>query len=600
MEFQIDFGNVATAAAVDAPLFAAAPGIALPLGSDEVLYRLRADASHHVMTRQVFEALQRCAGFRSLDQHAADIAHRLPGLGGRTDVVRRVLDSLLARGLLQGADDWLASLAAGPTVVPAPLRAVFVHCDGQALAPLLEELRAAGCGAQAVVAIDDSVDAATLRANAEALARHAHAGGARALHLDPTRRGALVDTLIRAVPAANGAAGLLRGPGAGAARNLAVLLSAGARAVLLDAGNRLPLRRAPDARAGLDLAGAATIPARFHARADDALADGEPLAGDPLAALLAGCGQDLSALLAGPDALLLSRADLVGLEPAGLPQLAADTRVLGVVAGRRGAARAAGREWLFLLEPGSRERFWADRDAYLRTLDAASVCVAPARARLLARGLEAQTAIDASRMLAPTLASGEGVDALAGLLAQALWPRSVVLHPALSIAQLPTAGVRRGGSEWQAETPGLAALLTDLLAPRVAELRADDPVPRLHALAAMVADLAAAAPARQLDLLSEYLAFCRADTIAGLQAAFAAAPAAPVYWQADVRALIEANGHALTAGGAPRLAGWPTALDAAGCASHFGAELRDYAAALDAWPALWAYALAQGARLLDG
>jgi hypothetical protein len=600
MEFQIDFGNVAAAAAVDAPLFAAAPGIALPLGGDEVLYRLRADASHHVMTRQVFEALQRCGGFRSLDQHAVEIAHRLPGLGGRTDVVRRVLDSLLARGLLQGADDWLGALASDAAVAPAPLRAVFVHGDGASLAPLLDELRGAGCGSRPLVAIDDSAEPAALRANAEALARHAQAGGARVVHLDPVRRRMLVESLLRAVPQAAAAASLLLGPGAGAARNLAVLLSAGARAVLLDAGTRLPLRRAPDAREGLDLAGVAAMPARFHPRIDDALADGEVLAGDPLEALLTHCGQPLGALLSGAHGPAVARADLAGLEPAALPHLAADTRVLGVVAGRRGAVRAVGREWLFLLEPGSRERFWADRDTYLRTLDAASVCAVPARARLLARGLEAPTAIDASRLLAPTLASGEGIDPLAGLLVHAVWPHSAVLHPALSIAQLPAAGAPRAQSPWDAGTPGLAALLTDLLAPRVAELRADAPAPRLHALAAIVADLAAAAPAKQLDLVSEYLAFRRADSIASLQEAFAAAPSAPVYWQADARALIEAHGRALTAGGAPRLDGWPASLDEAGCARRFADELSAYAAALDAWPALWAHALAQGARLLDG
>jgi hypothetical protein len=599
MEFKIDFGNVAAAVPVDAPLFAATPGIALSLGGDEVLYRLRADASHHVMTRQVFEALQRCGGFASLDQHAADIARHLPGLDGRTDVVRRVLDSLLARGLLQDADHWLATLARGSATAPAPLRAVFVHVDGTPLAPLLEDLRAAGSGAHPLVAIDDSTDAAALRANAEAVAHHAQAGGARGVHLDPARRRALVDELLGAVPQAAAAAGLLLGPGAGAARNLAVLLSAGARAVLLDAAARLPLRRAPDAREGLDLAGDPAIPVRFHPRMDDALADGEPLAGDPITALLAACGQPLGALLSGPAGAAVTRAGLAGLAPAALPHLAADTRVLGVVAGRRGVARAAGREWLFLLEPGSRERFWADRDAYLRTLDSASLCAAPARARVLARGLEAHTAIDASRMLAPTLAAGEGVDALAGLMAQALWPQSAVLHPALTIARMPAAGARRAAPDWDAETPDLASLLTDLLAPRTAELSADAPAPRLHALAAIVADLAAAAPSRQVDLVSEYLAFCRADSIARLQATFAAAPAAPVYWQADVRALIEANARALTAGAPPRLADWPAQLDAAGCAARFANELSAYAAALDAWPALWAHALAQGARLLE-
>lgn len=602
MEFKIDFGNVAVPPAPeppDVPRFAAAPGVLLPLGGDEVVFRLRADGSHHVMTRQVFDALARCAGFQSLDRHAAAIAGALPGLAGKSAAVRQVLDHLVARGLLLSATDWLAGLQ-HTAVEPAPLRAVFVHLPATAAhaAARLDALAAAESVHRAghrYVVIDDGAAAAASR---ESLAR-LRASGATVHHLDAARRRALSDALARAVPAAAASLPLLLGAGPDGARNLAMLLSAGARCLLLDGACGLPLHVAPDAQAGLELAGSAAMPAHFHPRVEDALAAGTPLAGDPIAALAAPCGASIGTLVAPGGPFALGARDLVGLEPAALPPWSAATRVAALAVGRRGPARERGREWLFELEPGSRERFWSDRDLYLRTLERPCVWRGAARARLLARGLEPPLALDATDLLPPALPAGEGGDALFGLFLQALRPRDAVLVLPWSLAVHEGAPPRPAGAAWAPETPGLGSLLTDLLAPRAAGLQAAAAASRLRGLAAALADLADAPPAQQVELVHEYLGFCRADLVARLQAAFAAAPAAPLHWQADVRALIEANGRALVAGHVPRLDGWPEALDAGACAARFARDVGAFAAALDAWPALWAHARERGARLLD-
>jgi hypothetical protein len=83
-----------------------------------------------------------------------------------------------------------------------------------------------------------------------------------------------------------------------------------------------------------------------------------------------------------------------------------------------------------------------------------------------------------------------------------------------------------------------------------------------------------------------------------LQQQFEGAPDAPVYWQADVRAIIEANGRALLAKAAPRLGDWPESLDEAGCADALRREAETMADYSEAWPALWHYAREQGEHLL--
>lgn len=599
MEFQIDFGNVAAPAPAPpddrgGPLFAAAPGVLLPLGDDEVVFRLRRDGSHHVMARQVFEALARCAAFRGLDRHAADIAASLPGLAGRSAAVRAVLDQLVARGLLVSADDWLATLrgaSARRGAAGAPVAVAVQGGGGAAGGRLLQALAASPMPCARAFAFGEQ---ALPAAASDAL----RARGIVPQVIDAARRRALLERLARAVPAAAVALPFLFGDTAAGARNLATLLAAGARLSWFDGRCGLPLHRAAAARPGVDLAAAAAVPAAFHARADEALAAGTPVDADPLSVLAAGCGETIGDLVAPDGPWAVARADLHGLEPASLSHLSPQGRVAAVVAGQRGAAREPGREWLFLLDAASRERFWSDRDLYLRTLDQPCVWHGPDRARLLARTLEAPQVFDATEVLPPATGDDAGDHALWGLLLQAARPADLVLYAPLALAA-PVDAPGRSAPAWAAETPGLGALLTDLLAPRLAGLRAADPATRLATVAAQLRDLAAAPASTHVDLLSEYLGFCRADLVARLQAAFASATGAPLHWQADVRALVEANGRGLTAVAAPRLGGWPAGLDEAGCATRFAHDVAALAGALEAWPALWAHAREHGPKWLD-
>jgi hypothetical protein len=79
----------------------------------------------------------------------------------------------------------------------------------------------------------------------------------------------------------------------------------------------------------------------------------------------------------------------------------------------------------------------------------------------------------------------------------------------------------------------------------------------------------------------------RSSLVHSLHAVLQGSKGAPVYWQADLRQLIEANGKAMIAGGAPKLAEWESLDDGAAVATRYREELARHADALDAWPALW-------------
>jgi hypothetical protein len=216
---------------------------------------------------------------------------------------------------------------------------------------------------------------------------------------------------------------------------------------------------------------------------------------------------------------------------------------------------------------------------------------------LLARGTAYPFVLDGSVLLPPSVSSDDGGSQLLGLLAGALHPESVVLQAQTTMGRIRYERADRA-QLFAPETPGLAQYLADALGAQLDRVRAEQPESRLRALAAMIEDLADASASIRIELLHEYLRFRRSDLIDRLQHAFAGFAGAPVYWQADVRELINVNGRALTEAAPPRLAGWPASLDESGCAERLQRELRGFAALLHAWPALWRAAAEQGDGLL--
>lgn len=609
MDFQIDFGNALSPAPVDnAPLYASVAGVAHTLGPEECVFEDRASGEIHVMTVQVVQALELCRPFRSLDQHVAAVAAALPGMAGQLPAVRRVLEQMVARGLLHESSTWMAALGRKVAPLQGELGPVFVRaCDRPAqLEALLDSLslqEQASGRRRWLVVLDDSRDAAAASRHAAALARRVAAGG-QALHVDAARWRGFASQLARAVPGAAAAVryalaapGDADAGGGGRGFNLAVLLGQGACHALLDDDFRLPLHRVPGAEDGIDLAGSPDLPARFHDGLAEALAEGEPDHDDPFERQLAWCGQPLHQVLADP-ALAPTRAQLQGLVPGALPGLGTDTHVIATCNGHRGHSGAAGVDWMYLLDAASRRSFAADRARYLRALEGGPLGFGAPRARLLDQGHFLPFLLDGTRLLPPTLPAGRSEDLLFGMLCKALYPRSVVLHGNRTIGHVQEAARDRSRLLDRADTPGLPVFVNDFLGSRLAEIRAHDPAQRLATLAGWLRDLAAAGEGDRVALLDDFLRFRRADLVHRLQAVFAGASDAPLHFQSDLRRLIEVNGRAVAQRAAPRLAGWPESLDAAACAQRLAGELRGYADTLEHWPRLAAAARPLAARLL--
>ena len=597
----------------DAPLFASEDGVVASLSNNECIFQMRRTGDTHVMTYQVLQALDQCREFRSLDEHIARIQTTIPGLPTQQDGVRRVLESLGARGLLVSDADFLRRLGTAPSVQAPSLRAVFIRaCDRPAqLERLLKSL--AECErrfrtTRRYVLIDDSTSADAANRHRDLLREFARATGCKLTYLGAAEQARFVERLAKAVPDAARMlpSMLLRAPSASASMpmfgggrgwNLALLLSAGAALVLLDDDQCLPLRRPDDARDGIDPDPSAIAFTRFYRNVENAFGAGEEVAGDPFELHLDIIGRPFGSLLADPR-YAIDRKSLRGLGLGRLDHLSGDANVIATRQGAYGSSRTESGAWLYQLDADSRAEFWSDREGYLRNVEAGSIWYGHRQARVTTTGMFTPFALDNRQLLPCTNPFGRGEDALFAQISRLCHPDSLSVELPVAIGHAQESARRRSDKTLGAPPPRFNYFVSDFVQRQIGEFLAEDPAERLGLLAANLRDMAGASEVRRVRMLREYLAYVRADAIERLQQQYESAQNAPIYWQADVRSIIEANGRALTTKAPPRLGDWPADLDEAGCAALLREESARLAAGYEAWPALWAHAREQGERLL--
>lgn len=614
-DFQINYGNMTLGAppprpVIDAPLYAAVDALVAPLSSDEFAFIAKDSGERHVVSHHVLQSLDQCREFRTLDEHVARVVSVVPGLN-QPDRIRKGLDGLVKSKLMISDGDFLARLARDPETEPRALHAVYIRaCDRPAQLQLLlnsmADYERRFRVARPVVLLDDSTQAEHRDRNRDLLREFARAVGNPVSYIGPSERTRLRERLVKAVPQARGSIEWLldrgprtRRPGGGRSWNIALLLSAGRMFALLDEDFRFPLRRHADTRDGLEPNPALNASARFYRRMDDALSAGEDDPSDPFELHLGVCGERLGATLARAE-YQLERESLRGINLGRLEHLRGDARVLYTLNGTAGASGTESALWLYQLDAASRAEFWAERDGYLRNIEAQHLWYGWLRAKPATFATFTPFVFDNREQLPCTNPDGRGEDGLASVATQFSRAGSLVMHLPTAIGHVQEAARKRSEITMAAHVPRFNHFLRDYVTSQLGIFKAADPVRRLALLGEIVGDIAAADSPTLQATLDEYLSFVRADVVERLQNQFELLTDAPVYWQADVRLIVQNNGNALLKQGAPRLGDWPADSDAGTCTELARGELLDMAQAWRDWPMLWAAAREQGDRLLSG
>ena len=581
----------------DAPMLASVEGVAARLSDEEVIFQPKESTESQVMTMQVLELMGQTRAFRSVDAHIAQALRRVPGLRNPA-AARQALEVLSRAGLMRSDKDFLDALRTASHDVPpaAPFAGLCIRaCDRpdqvQRLLASLQEYEARFAARRPVLLLDDSRDRDAMARNRRLLDAHADASGADVTYIDADAGARVAKLLRKALPQHGDVADALLQQGAdtsgGRTWNLLLLRSAGQRLVMLDEDFVFPLRRHPEALDGLDPRANRYATARFHDSLDEALAAGTDFDDDPIERHLELLGRPLSAIISRDD-LAIDRQDLRDLDLSDLSHLGGDSRIVTTMVGTRGASGSSTNAWLYELDGAARQEFWRDRESYLRNIEADSIWYGYWRARCARQAYFTPFGLDNSQLVPCTATRGRKEDALFSTLLRFCHPESLTLHLPQSIGHVQE--TRRRRSEQRVITPNYPQFLFEQLQQADIGVRGHDPVARMHLAAATLEDIAAVSDAALAAHLREYLNFFRAGLIERLQQQLVGNPGAPVYWQTDVRTLIEHNARAMVAREAPRLEGWPADLDDSGCAAMLRASLRDSARALRAWPDLWAFA----------
>lgn len=576
-------------------LYAADDGLVAPLSNQECMVQNPRTQERHVMTFEVFQALDQCKTFGTMDEHLQSVLQALPELRGQEEAARRVLGGFVDRGLLQSAEQVLGGFENAPGRRQATLGPVFVLAEDrpEGLARVLDSLIKNGDAVLdrlPIVVLDGSRSQSSREANRRVIDERRRDAGLR--YLGNAERAAFVARLQGQLKAHAAVLPWLLGEDEAPTRaqlyNWMLLLASGRRPLVFDDRQFLPQREMPGARGGVDLLHAQQREAWFYTP-DQPVPAKEVDFEDGLLGTLAHkyVGESLARCVSQAGRLHLAAQALKG---ASLPSIRAfepNGRVAALIQGTVGSIESPHNIWLYQLDKASRDRLWSSREFYLRVHEGDHTCHGLSRARVSLASIYQPTAIDLSVLSGFALPhAGPRVGPSFGVLTRFFDPESVVLHETTAVGNQWQPPQKRSEAARKAFTPNSASFFTDHLQARAGECRASAAADRAQYLAALMEDFAASSSDALQGELSTYLSYKRAELVADLQRRLeAAGKQAPIYWEADLREVIQATGKELTRVGVPRLAEWPETLDAAGAAERLRTEARQLAAAVRAWPA---------------
>ena len=554
------------------------------------------------MTHQVLAALDQCRSFRSIEEHVETIRRATPG--APVDGIRRVFNSLVERGLIVRADQFVARLREGAASGQAPVGGLYLRaCDRPAQLQRLLDTLAEDCErrarALAVTVVDDSRDAAAAARHAEAVAAFARRTGTPSRHVGADAWRAVQQRLSEALPEHRASIDLLIGRGTtsvprtgpGRGWNLALLLGAGQRILFGDDDFVLPLKLHPECRPGVDLGAGESTAARFFTDLDSALGAGTDPGFDPLQWHLDLCGAPLAAVFDPASRIAPTPAQWRNLAPSRLARLDPGARIVATMNGHRGDSGSISSDWMFTVDAASARDLSRDRNRYLTLIERGRVWMGVTAAAASHATPFTPFAHDLSRLPAFVAPEERGEDATFGAITRILEPNTWILGLPTSIGHVrdkPRNFAKPGST---AVARNFNYFLVDFLARFEDELFAATPELRLAATAARLEDLAAASDRELLRFLGEYLQATHSGRVQRLQQLAAElGEEAPAYWSADLQAVIKANAKALLSSETPRLSGWPKELDAAAAAARMRSDLSRCATLMRAWPAIWATA----------
>ena len=570
----------------------------IPINQQAVLVINRENGRQQLLSPVVVEALKTCTVFDSIENHAQRLCATRPELRGQDAVVSGTLVQLADAGLMLEAATICERLNQPAVRRLAPTRVFVITSDRPACVErLLNSMLASGglTGHESLFLIDDSKQAKNREAN-EALVEDFNRTSAKDMrYFGESAQAEILETLVRELPEHEEGIRFLIDPRRwsglstyGRSRTLSLLLSVGFRAIVLDDDILCQAVRPAVPEDGIFVGSEGAREASFFSDRDSLLNAAALFDESPLDLHAKYLGSSLSDAISGLKGDALSTSDLSGANAAMTNIWRAESPILVSQCGSWGDPGTGSAHWTLNLSEYSISRLLTAPGGVTHAIEGRNAWLGSPRPTIMKMAFMSQmTGLDNSELLPPYFPVFRGEDLLFASMVEAMHPRGAIIDQGFAVPHLPEQRLRSTLRD-PIVSAGSVGLFSAYLTNQIDYTDGNDPGHRMQIIAE---DLRRLAAKSTNDLLIDYRREVGKSLAMSLyrlsEQRRRTADMNSATWTGYLDRGIEELQAAL-----PRE--WnPTAIDEAprdatsdSMIEGFRGLLIDYAAALDAWPAI--------------
>ncbi|WP_223787057.1 hypothetical protein [Marinicella meishanensis] len=599
MEFEFNFGEhqISKPQPQDPTLYASVSGTVQQLSKEELVFMEHHNGVNHVMTMQVLQAMGLTQQFKPMHEHIQVIEANIPELKGQAAAIDKVLGFLKDKSLMISEQQWLDRIQQHQQRRDIPHAGMVIRTCQRPdnLQRLLDsfELYCQKHGSLDVVLVfDDSPDSKSQEANQKVC----QAAKVNVKYHGQSWQNQFIGMLKDEFPADHRQIDWLLSEQAGFTGgrvwNLALLALAGKKFVFYDDDYLIQPRQAEQYDLSqVNLSDEATLNVGFGLNIRDIKAKSQKLESDVLQHMVDACGEPFGWWLSQQDGAQTS--SLYGWRLMDLERLNAHSLIKSTGNGTWGSPRAESNYWLYLLKGEQREAFWQDRETYLDNIEASHLLHYSPNYQALSCANFAPSAIDNSSLTPFVMPINKNEDHFFNCMMMGCYPNQVSLHFPLMMGHIQTSNRERSGMNHIARRPNFNNFVADYVFSILGHIHSSDVISRYEHIRSAIDDLRTCDDQALANRLNEYMTKTRSNLVLSLQNIMDEVPDAPIYWQADVREIIQANGKAVKTTQAPVLTDWDESMDTEACVAKARHDLKEVVEAMAVWPKLWAFCLGQ-------
>ena len=600
MEFEFNFGEqqISKPVPVDSTLYASVAGTVQQLSAEELVFMEHQTGQNHVMTMQVLQAMGLTQQFKPMHEHIQVIEANIAELKGQTAAIDKVLGFLKNKGLIISQDQWLNKIKkveAKDREIPYAGMVIRTCQRPDNLQRLLESyanyIQTHGGDANVLV-FDDSGDQKSQDANQKIC---------QAAKVNVKYHGSswqqqfitmLKEQFVGAKKQIDWLLAEKNGFTGGRVWNLALLALAGKKFSFYDDDYLIQPRKAEKYNVHeVDLAEQVALDVGFGLSVRDIKEKSKQIDEPVLKIMEDACGEYFGHWLAQDP--IKATSSLYGWRLMDLDRLNENSVIKSTGNGTWGSPRAESNYWLYLLKGEQREAFWQDRDTYLDNIEASHLLHYSSNCQALACSNFAPSSIDNSTFTPFVMPINKNEDHFFNCMMMGCYPDQVSLHFPFMMGHIQTSKRDRSSFNHVARRPNFNNFVADYVFSILGNIFTKDANVRYESIQASINDLRTSSDQDLANRLNEYMTKTRSNLVLSLQNIMDEVPDAPIYWQADVREIIQANGKAVKSRQAPVLTDWDESMDTAACVAKARHDLREVVEAMGVWPKLWAFCQGQ-------